>query len=507
MDLSNPIQAISDLGEQVGLTAAEIEKATKRISLAFASIMSNGDSKPLPDSSRIFSGLGKNLADNPMLVAWGLKIAAHTNDEVFKKFIDNFLLGTVLERKPIVKAMAKELGYHPPSTLIINPTMRCSLRCQGCYAYSFGQKTDMDRSLIEKVLNEAREFGIQFITVTGGEPFLYPELEELFASFPDINFMVYTNAQEIDSARAKRLAELGNVWPAISVEGFEKETDQRRGPGVYHKILEVMGELKRNGVMFGISTVPTRHNTELLASDEFIDHYIEQGALFGWVFTYMPVGKNPDPSLMATPQQRELLRQTSLNWRKTKPIFMADFWNDGPLCGGCMSASRYAFITNEGWVQPCVFVHYATHNVKDHSLRQIFDSRFFANIRSRQPYHPNLLRPCKVIDHPHVLAEVVAESDARPTYPGAETILTDPAIRKHLENYSAEYAKIAERSWASKDYESGHSVQVPFYGRIDLYEVYDWLFENAHKQVENQVSEPPGQEDRRPDYHKPLIKN
>ncbi|MBW1810762.1 MAG: radical SAM protein, partial [Deltaproteobacteria bacterium] len=334
MDLLDPIKAICALGEQVGLTPSEIEKATKRISLALASVMSTADSDQLPDSTRMLHGLGKNLTDNPMLVAWGLKIAARTNDHVFAKFVDNFLLGTVLERKPIVKAMAKELGYHPPSTLLINPTMRCNLRCQGCYAHSFNQKTDMDRGLIEKILVEARELGIQFIAVTGGEPFLYPEIEDLFGSFPDINFMVYTNAQEIDAERAKRLAELGNVWPAISVEGFEKETDLRRGPGVYRKLSDVMDQLKSNGVMFGISTVPTRHNTELLASDEFLDHYIEKGALFGWVFTYMPVGKNPDPSLMATPQQRELLRQTSLNWRKTKPIFMADFWNDGPLCGG-----------------------------------------------------------------------------------------------------------------------------------------------------------------------------
>jgi len=45
---------------------------------------------------------------------------------------------------------------------------------------------------------------------------------------------------------------------------------------------------------------------------------------------------------------------------------MADFWNDGPLCGGCMSASRFAFITSDGWAQPCTFVHFATHNVREH---------------------------------------------------------------------------------------------------------------------------------------------
>jgi MoaA/NifB/PqqE/SkfB family radical SAM enzyme len=73
---------------------------------------------------------------------------------------------------------------------------------------------------------------------------------------------------------------------------------------------------------------------------------------------------------MATPKQRDQLRRANRRWRQSKPFFMADFWGDGPTCGGCMSGSRYAFITNDGWVQPCTFVHFATHNVHQHSLRE-----------------------------------------------------------------------------------------------------------------------------------------
>ena len=104
--------------------------------------------------------------------------------------------------------------------------------------------------------------------------------------------------------------------------------------------------------------------------------YMEKGALFGWMFTYIPVGKDPDPDLMATPAQRDYLRRQSLHWRRTKPFFMADFWNDGPLCGGCMSANRFAFITNDGWAQPCTFVHFYTHDLNRSSLREVFRSPF-----------------------------------------------------------------------------------------------------------------------------------
>jgi MoaA/NifB/PqqE/SkfB family radical SAM enzyme len=465
-----PMEKILSAGMDAGLSQEDLARATRRILEALPATFS----KDSESSARLLSGLSKNISDNPMLVAWGLKVAAHASDSVWRKVVDTFVIGVVTERKTAVSSTKKVLGYHPPVTLVLNPTMRCNLRCKGCYAYSFNKNSDMDRPLLEKVLTEARELGIQFITITGGEPFLYPDIEGVFESFSDMIFMVYTNAQHIDADRARRLSALGNVWPAVSVEGYRDETDARRGRGVYERLTAAMERLQENGVLFGISAVPTRHNTELLASDEFIDHYIGKGALFGWMFTYIPVGRDPDPDLMATPHQRELLRQQSLHWRKTRPIFMADFWNDGPLCGGCMSASRFAFITSDGWAQPCTFVHFATHNVRDHTLKEIFVSEFFKTIRDRQPYCSNLLRPCKIIDHPHILREVVQKCGARPVYPGAERILEDPAVRSHLEDYSREYKKIADRAWASSDYFSGYGVQVPFYGRVNLYEIYDW---------------------------------
>ncbi len=503
---TGPMEMLTTLGRQVGLTQAEVDRATERLTGAFSSLMATDKPSASFDVNRLVSGLGKNLLDNPMLVAWGLKVAARTGDEVFSKFIGNFLKRSVVERKSVVDNMADELGYHPPSTILINPTMRCNLRCKGCYAYSFDQKADMDRDVIERILLQAKDLGIHFITMTGGEPFLYPEIEDIFQSHPDITFMVYTNAQRIDAARAQRLAKLGNVWPTISVEGYETETDERRGKGVYAKLIETMGHLKDAGVLFGISAVPTRHNTDMLASDEFLDHYIDQGALFGWMFTYMPVGKDPDIDLMATPAQREQLRRQSLHWRQSKPFFMSDFWNDGPLCGGCMSASRIAFITTDGWVQPCVFVQFATHNVHEHSLRDIFDSEFFHAIRGRQPYHPNFLRPCKIIDHPHVLREVVEKCGARPTYPGADSIIKDQHIRDHLDNYSQEYAEIAEKTWNSEDYEGGHSVQVPFYGRSDLYKIYEPYMRRAHAQVGTPMPSCSGKVENRPKKTESRIK-
>jgi len=469
-EIPGAMQKVFRLGRLAGLEQEQVHRAIYRASKELSCYAGCGDSNPVP--ARLAAGLEKNLLDNPMLVAWGLKVAASVSDRVWQRFAGSFLRGLVLGRKPTLAAGQQQLGHPPPITLVLNPTMRCSLRCTGCYAYSFDRKADMDRALLERVLGEARELGIRFIVVTGGEPYLYPDLEDVFAAFPDLIFMTYTNGQHLDAARVARLAELGNVWPAVSVEGYEEETDARRGRGVYAKLIAAMARMREQGLMFGISATPTRHNAEVLADDRFLDHYIERGALFGWMFSYMPVGRRPDPGLMPLPEQRDRLRRKSLEWRRSKAFFLADFWNDGPLCGGCLSASRYAYVTPDGWVQPCTFVHFSTHNLKQHSLREIFETQFFRSIRSRQPYSRNLLRPCKIIDHPEVLREVVAECGARPTCPGAEAIVNDPGLRAFLDRYSREYGALADRAWAGPDYDSGRDVCVPFFGREDLYRIF-----------------------------------
>ncbi|MBI5497393.1 MAG: radical SAM protein [Deltaproteobacteria bacterium] len=294
-------------------------------------------------------------------------------------------------------------------------------------------------------------------------------------------FLTYTNGTLINDKMADRIAAAGNIMPALSVEGYEAETDARRGAGVHRDVLDAMARLKQRGVLFGISVTPTSLNTDIVATDEFIDFYMDRGASFAWLFTYIPVGKSPELDLMPTPEQRDHLRSATLRWRRTKPLFLGDFWNDGATCGGCLSASRYAFIASDGKVQPCTFVHFYTHNIKDHSLKEIFASPFFASIRDAQPYDRNLLRPCKIIDHPHVLRQLVDECGARPAYPGADDLVRDPRVSGFLDQYSERYAELADKAWAGPDYQDGRNVLVPFSGLVDLYVRYPDRMANAER--------------------------
>ena len=50
------------------------------------------------------------------------------------------------------------------------------------------------------------------------------------------------------------------MLPCISVEGFEKETDERRGKGTFQIIMNVMDELRERGAIYGYSATATKLN-------------------------------------------------------------------------------------------------------------------------------------------------------------------------------------------------------------------------------------------------------
>jgi MoaA/NifB/PqqE/SkfB family radical SAM enzyme len=87
---------------------------------------------------------------------------------------------------------------------------------------------------------------------------------------------------------------------------LREKTDDRRGEGVFDGIIQSMARLRKYGVPFGISLTATKYNAEELFSDEFMDYlFFEQGAAYGWVFHYMPIGRSYTLDLMPTIQQRQ----------------------------------------------------------------------------------------------------------------------------------------------------------------------------------------------------------
>ncbi|HHV62373.1 MAG TPA: radical SAM protein [Firmicutes bacterium] len=365
-----------------------------------------------------------------------------------KGIVNFFINALLLGQKERMDFQTRE-NVHVPFLVVISPTMRCNLRCIGCYAGNYEKQEGLDFATIDRIVTEAKSMGIHFITISGGEPFIREDLFDIYKKHDDVVFMIYTNGTLIDKSVARKIVELGNVTPAISVEGFEAETDARRGKGVFARIMEAMDNLRSEGAVFAFSVTATRNNIDTITSDEFMDMLISKGAIYGWYFTFVPVGKDADPELMPTPEQRNRLRERVNYFRTHKPVFVADFWNDGPFVGGCIAGGRsYLHINSNGDIEPCVFTHFAVDNIKDKTLLDALRSPFFAAIQRRQPFNKNHLRPCMIIDNPHILREVVRETGAHPTHDGAETVITN--LADALDSYAESYGRVADPVWATE---------------------------------------------------------
>jgi len=415
--------------------------------------------------SREIDGLRRAIeGDHPYLRFFDLigKKSLPCREKLFR----NFFINAVFNGNKIREDFYRKHRISRPFFFVISPTMNCNLRCLGCYAGNYPRKENLSREIIDRILEDARTMGIYFVTVSGGEPFCRKDILDLFHTHHDIYFQVFTNGTLIDSDLAQEISRLGNIAPVISCEGLEEETDHRRGKGTFRRICDAMDNLREAKVIFGFSTVPAAYNYSTLLNEAYYAFLVEKGALFGWLFQYIPIGARPDPDLMLTANQRLTLYDKVKAVRNAYPLFIADFWNDGPYVDGCLAAGRtergYFHINCNGDIEPCVFVHFAADNIhriyeRGGHLWDALDSEFFRTIRAGQPWNSNHHMPCMVIDNPHCLRKVVEATHPYPTHTGAETLTSDPGLVSHLDRYSEDLACL----WAERDVSDRHMATVP----------------------------------------------
>lgn len=373
-------------------------------------------------------------------------IGLNTGVKGQEKLMQNLILNEEFFGERTRKKIKQKEKVQIPAFIVISPTYACNLNCLGCYAGEYGNKYALEKELVFDIIRQANELGIYFFTISGGEPFAWPHLFEMLETFPECYFLIYTNGTLLSDKVCERLAALGNGSPAISIEGFEKETSGRRGEGMYETVIGAMKRLKEHRVFFGASVTHTALNHDAVTDLGFWDTLVDNGASYAWIFQYMPIGLKPDLKLMPTPQQRKERYDTVRKVRATKPILLADFWNDGHLVNGCMAGgAQYLHINAKGLVEPCVFQHFAVDDIRKKKLLDILKSPYFKAIQKEIPYCENLLRPCMIIDHPELMKQMIEKYAPMETHDGALTIVNE--FHEALKQYSEEWKTISQEIW------------------------------------------------------------
>jgi len=308
-------------------------------------------------------------------------------------------------------------GQFFPPFLYVSIINSCNLRCQGCWVDVGHKQETIDLEAMNRLIGEAKEAGNSFFGIVGGEPFMHPELFEILEGHPDCYFQIFTNGQFITDDKAKRLFDLGNVTPLISVEGNEIISDERRGRSdVYSKTLTGIENCLTHNVMTGVCTSLCRTNIDDLLTEEWIDRLIEMGVLYTWFHVYRPMGPDAMPDLCLTPEQQRRAREFVVEMRAKKPIVIIDAYYDGEGQALCPAANGISHHINPwGDIEPCPIVQFSRESIySDEDDRTLFDkftqSEFLADFRALSQ---ETTRGCIVLERPDLLNQLVDRHEAK----------------------------------------------------------------------------------------------
>lgn len=365
-----------------------------------------------------------------------------------KAFFQNFLINASLKGSAIQNENKEKYGCNIPWAILLDPTSACNLHCTGCWAAEYGNRLNLSLETMDSIIRQGKELGTYMYIYTGGEPLVRKkDLIQLCEMHPDCEFLSFTNGTLIDEAFCQEMLRVKNFVPAISLEGFEKANDSRRGDGIYKQVKHAMELLKEHNLPFGISTCYTSQNYMDITSEKFFDYIIDNGALFVWFFHYMPVGNAAATELLPTPEQRKTVYNQIRKFRNNKAIFSMDFQNDAEYVGGCIAGGRnYLHINAKGDVEPCVFIHYSNANIHESSLLEALQSPLFMAYHDNQPFNDNMLRPCPMLENPECLRTMVKTTGA------VNTDYQSPESVDHLCDkttpYAAAWKETADNLWA-----------------------------------------------------------
>lgn len=288
------------------------------------------------------------------------------------------------------RAKAEQNGENIPPFLIASITSSCNLHCAGCYSRQNHACTDeapinqLSGEDWRHIFSEAKDLGIGFILLAGGEPLMRRDVIEAAGEYSDILFPIFTNGTLLNDEYIKLFDKNRNLLPILSIEGRQEKTDERRGSGVYEKLKNVMERVTKNHLIFGASVTATTANLREITSSEFLDDLRDSGCKAVIYVEFVPVTEE-GRGLAPGDDEREYLRERLSDIREEYPdMVFISFPGDEKTSGGCLAAGRGFFhINSHGGAEPCPFSPYSDINVINTSLREALHSPLFTALQEQ----------------------------------------------------------------------------------------------------------------------------
>jgi MoaA/NifB/PqqE/SkfB family radical SAM enzyme len=251
----------------------------------------------------------------------------------------------------------------------------CNFKCEHCSVKRFqGKKEGRYFTIpdVRELSRQADEMGLAHIVITGGEPLVFPDFDDLVKAIDPQKFYITsdTNGWLLDDKRAKHLKNIGLDKIQLSLDSLSAtgHDEFRHKTGSHEKALRAIDAALKAGLNIIIQTVVPKQRVRSTEFIEFLEFLNGKG--IGVFVTYAkPVGSwegNFDV----------LVDKDDMNYMRELEKKYNVFTHLTPSYGldlGCIAVKRMVSITKYGDVMPCPYIHTSLGNFFKEPLKDIIE--------------------------------------------------------------------------------------------------------------------------------------
>jgi radical SAM protein with 4Fe4S-binding SPASM domain len=247
---------------------------------------------------------------------------------------------------------------------LVQITERCNLHCAHCFVSSTAVGADLSLTAFsDRVLPRLLAARVERITLTGGEPFVHPDVLSFCNAVRAAGLPVgiCTNATQTSDEQIAALAELGGVHVNVSFDGFRPGSHGkfRGNRSSFDTTVTTTRKLAAAGLLQGLLSTP---NT-LTNPVEFADlcaFAVDVGAQYVLMNPLSSFGRGVKSQgrLAAPDQVMNTIRTLTERFADHIDVVQIRFPNDDLPLGGC-DAGKLIYVYTDGQVAVCPYLVFA----------------------------------------------------------------------------------------------------------------------------------------------------
>jgi radical SAM protein with 4Fe4S-binding SPASM domain len=243
-------------------------------------------------------------------------------------------------------------------------TNACNLRCKYCFNFDREDAPRVPLDDVCAILKAAYERGNRYVSVTGGEPFIYKQIFEVLDYTHDLGYWIniLSHGGLLDQARIERLKKYWRMRIRISLDGADREThDVLRGAGTFDTTMSKIDLLVQNGINVGIGVTVSEHNLDSV--EDILRLCIDKGVAF---VRFVPVarvkkGKAAHVTALLHEQLLERLIGLTIKYQDYIDLSQSDSAQvpasiDALTTRRCMAGKHFFGITPDKKIVPCPLI-------------------------------------------------------------------------------------------------------------------------------------------------------